>query len=210
MRRLFALAFLAFLLAAPGFARAQTLEPAKAVVETLHSAMLEAMKAAQGGKGFQSRYDQLSPALDKVYAYAEMARVASGRFWQNFSDDEKAKVAKAYGRMSASTYAARLTGFSGERFETLSAEAVPAPGKGVMVNCQIVRTADKPVPISYLLQPLGGDWRIVDVYYDGAVSELATQRSQYLAVLRDKGSGGLLARLDELSTNLATGKVAGK
>ncbi|MBF0169272.1 MAG: ABC transporter substrate-binding protein [Alphaproteobacteria bacterium] len=210
MKRLFGLVCLALLLVAPGFAHSQNLEPAKTVAETLHGAMLETMKAAQAGKGFQARFELLAPSLDKTYAYAEMARVASGRFWQNFSDDEKAKVAKAYGRMSASTYAARLSGFSGERFETLGAEAVPAPGKGVMVNCRIVRSTGNPVPISYLVQQMPEGWRIVDVYYNGSISELATQRSQYLAVLRDKGSTGLLARLDELSNDLASGKSAGK
>jgi phospholipid transport system substrate-binding protein len=211
MKRVLVLSLLAFLFAPLSAPRAQSLEQAKSVVETLHGAMLDAMKAAEAGQNFQARFTRLTPVLEKNYSFQDMARIASGSHWASFSDDEKGKIVKAYGRMSASTYAARLSGFSGERFETLGAEPVPAPSNGVMVSSQIVRNTGKTVPISYLVRQSGdGSARIVDVYYDGAVSELATQRSQYLAILRDKGSAGLLARLDELSNDLATGKTAAK
>ncbi|MDK9721552.1 MAG: ABC transporter substrate-binding protein [Rhodospirillales bacterium] len=210
MKRVLVLTLLAFLLAPAAKALAQTVDQAKAVVDSLHAAMLETMKAAQSGQNFQTRYAKLTPSLEKNYAFADMARIASGSHWASFSDDEKGKVAKAYARMSASTYAARLTGFSGERFETLGAEPLPAPAQAVMVSSQIVRPADKPVPISYRVQQTADGLRIVDVYYDGAVSELATQRSQYLSILRDKGSVGLLARLNELADDLASGKASAK
>jgi phospholipid transport system substrate-binding protein len=192
-------------------APAQTLDQAKSVVENLHGTMLEAMKMGQAGQNFQARYAKLAPSLDKDYSFADMARIASGSHWASFSDDEKAKVTKAYAKMSASTYAARLDGFSGERFETLGAQNAPAPSRGVMVSSQIVRTSGKTIPISYLvIQTADGSPRIVDVFYDGTVSELATQRSQYLSILRDKGSAGLLARLEELANDLATGKAQAK
>ena len=210
MKRILVLALLSFLLAPLTPAFAQSLDQAKAVVEALHQTMLEAMKAAQAGQDFQARYAKLAPALEKNYAFSEMARIASGSHWGSFSDDEKAKIVKAYSRMSASTYAARLSGFSGERFETLGAEALPPPAQGVMVSSQIVRSSGKLVPISYRVQPSADGFRIVDVYYEGSVSELATQRSQYLSILRDKGSAGLLARLEELSNELAVGKTVGK
>lgn len=210
MKRLFLAALLAALVLPNVEARAQTAEQAKAVVESLHAAMLDAMKAAEAGQNFQARYGKLSPTLEKVYSFGDMARIASGSHWAGFSDDEKAKVAKAYGRMSASTYAARLSGFGGERFETLGVESVPAPGKGMLVSTQIAQTSGKKIPINYLVQDVQGSPRIIDVYYDGSVSELATQRSQYLSILKDKGSAGLLSRLEELSNDLATGKSAAK
>lgn len=211
MKRLRALALTAACLLAPlAPAKAQTADQAKAVVEGLHAVMIEAMKAAQAGQSFQARFAKLAPTVDKAYSFADMARIASGSHWANFSDTEKSSITKAYGRMSTSTYAARLSGFSGERFETLGSEAVPAPSKGMLVSTQIVQTSGKKVSINYLVQDIQGAPRIIDVYYDGAVSELATQRSQYLSILKEKGSAGLLSRLEQLSDDLATGKAQAK
>lgn len=211
MKRLLALAMTtACFLASFAPAQAQTAEQAKTVVESLHAVMLDAMKAAQAGQNFQARYAKLAPSVDKAYSFADMARIASGSHWAGFNDAEKASVTKAYGRMSASTYAARLSGFDGERFETLGTEAVPAPSKGILVSTQIVQTSGKKIPINYLVQDFQGQPRIIDVYYDGSVSELATQRSQYLSILKEKGSNGLLARLEQLSDDLASGKSQAK
>ncbi len=176
---------------------AEAAHPAEATVETLHGTMLDAMKNAEA-LGYKGRLSKLSPALDKAYLFPEMARVASGSYWKNFDDAQKSQLTTSYARMSAATYAMRLKGFSGEKFETLSVEELPPPNKGVVVRSRIVTSEGKEeAKLDYRLIQSGSDWRIIDVYYNGSISELATQRSQYLAILEKQGHAGLLAIIDK-------------
>jgi phospholipid transport system substrate-binding protein len=38
----------------------------------------------------------------------------------------------------------------------------------------------------------GDAWLISDIYLDGSVSELATRRSEFAAIIRGQGIGGLI------------------
>ena len=53
-----------------------------------------------------------------------------------------------------------------------------------------------------------GAWQISDVYLDGTISQLATQRSEFGAILRREGFDGLLSTLQRkvklLAGNLAS------
>ncbi|MGC2199162.1 MAG: ABC transporter substrate-binding protein, partial [Stellaceae bacterium] len=53
-----------------------------------------------------------------------------------------------------------------------------------------------------------GAWQISDVYLDGAISQLATQRSEFGAILRRDGFDGLIDALQRkvklLAGNLAS------
>ena len=53
------------------------------------------------------------------------------------------------------------------------------------------------------LREFEGEWRIVDVFLDGGISEIATKRSEYGSVLARDGVDGLLAALRAKITELA-------
>jgi hypothetical protein len=42
----------------------------------------------------------------------------------------------------------------------------------------------------------GESWLISDIYLDGAISEVATRRSEFAAILKNEGIGGLIAALN--------------
>jgi phospholipid transport system substrate-binding protein len=53
----------------------------------------------------------------------------------------------------------------------------------------------------------GGLWQIADVYLDGTISQLATQRSEFYSILRRDGVDGLLIALNR-KVDLLTWNVA--
>jgi phospholipid transport system substrate-binding protein len=53
----------------------------------------------------------------------------------------------------------------------------------------------------------GGSWQIADVYLDGTISQLATQRSEFHSILQCEGVNGLITALDR-KVNLLTRNVA--
>ena len=48
-------------------------------------------------------------------------------------------------------------------------------------------------------------WRIIDVYLNGTISELALRRSEYSSLIKREGFASLLAALDKRIDDLATG-----
>jgi len=72
-----------------------------------------------------------------------------------------------------------------------------------------VRQKKEPVGLDYLLRDFGeGGWRIIDVFLDSKFSELARQRAEFSAVLREGGYPSLVASIEAKIEELASGPSA--
>jgi phospholipid transport system substrate-binding protein len=78
---------------------------------------------------------------------------------------------------------------------------------GVMVKSQIVKANGDPVKVDYMMRRNGDGWLISDIYLDGAISEVATRRSEFSAILRADGVDGLIAALNR-KADMLTGTTA--
>ena len=67
----------------------------------------------------------------------------------------------------------------------------PAPS-GVMVRSQIIKANGEPVNVDYMMRRTGDSWLISDIYLDGAISEVATRRSEFATILKSQGIDGLI------------------
>jgi phospholipid transport system substrate-binding protein len=168
--------------------------PASDVIGKLNATFTDVIQDSKG-LGYEGRYKKLEPALVEAYDFTEMARVTTGRYWRNFTDDQKQQVVAAFRDLSIATYAARFDGSSGERFELLGEE--PAPTGNLRVNSQIVPAGGEPTRVDYLLRQDGGQWRVIDVYLKSSVSELAVRRDEFTKILAKSGVDGLIADLNE-------------
>jgi phospholipid transport system substrate-binding protein len=63
------------------------------------------------------------------------------------------------------------------------------------------------VTVNYLMRNNGGVWQIADVYLDGTISEMATRRSEFAAILRAQGITGLIQTLNAKSNTLSGARV---
>jgi phospholipid transport system substrate-binding protein len=167
---------------------------ARTVVEGLNAALLESMRNAQA-LGYAGRYELLAPVLTDSFDFPFMTRIAVGRAWADFSAAEQARVVDLFTAMSIANFAARFDGFSGERFEVVDERA--GPRDAVVVESQIVRPADSPVGLHYVMRQFKEGWRIIDVLLDAKYSELARQRSEFAAVLKSGGLPDLIATLEQ-------------
>jgi phospholipid transport system substrate-binding protein len=184
--------------AAPAAAQETTApDPAAAtkVVDELHAAMLDVMKNADA-LGYEGRLAKLEPAIASRYDFPFIAEKSVGREWKNLDEASRTKLVDAMERLAGATYAARMDGFSGEKFETLGSQ--PAAQSTIVVRSQIVEPDGKTTSLDYRLRnDATGKPLIVDVFFDGTVSELAMRRSEYSALLKKGGVAELLAALDK-------------
>jgi phospholipid transport system substrate-binding protein len=188
----------------PGASAAPDAGAATKIIETLHAAMLSVMK--QGVQlGYAGRVAKLQPTILATYDFEFIAEKSVGLAWKDFDAEQRAKLVDVIGRLAAATYAARMAEFSGEKFETLSTE--PASQDTILVHTRVVDAKGVGIPLDYRLRntPLGP--RIVDVFYDGTVSELAMRRSEYSALLKKGGVPALLDALEKKTAEQATAKA---
>ncbi|MFQ5784625.1 MAG: ABC transporter substrate-binding protein [Alphaproteobacteria bacterium] len=170
------------------------------VVSALHASLLKVMKDA-GRLGFEGRRAYLAPVVAATFDIALIARSATGRHWKSLTEAERKSLIEKIGALTVASYAARFDGYSGEKFRVISDK--PAPRHTMFVNTEIIKSNGEPVQINYLLRSTKSGWRIVDVYLKGIYSELALKRSEYTAVIKQRGVKGLLAAIDAKIADLA-------
>jgi phospholipid transport system substrate-binding protein len=184
---------------APIVAHAQASDPAAQQIEAFDSALLSAMKQAKG-LGAERRYQALEPAIERTFDLPTMTRFAVGQSWSSLTSGEQAGLVQAFRRMTVATYAHNFNSYSGERF---ALENVETRGPDKLVHTRLVSTGGgSPVTLVYRVRQSGGTWKAIDVYYNGAVSSLTGQRSEFASTLRSGGAAALIKTLNSRADDL--------
>lgn len=183
-----------------GFGAAADTGGPRQVVARLNAALLEAMQGADS-LGYAGRYALLEPVLRDSFDFPLMTRIAVGRTWGDLSDGQRATLIDLFARMSIANFAARFDGYAGERFEIVA--ETPGPRDAIVIESDLVRPADEPIALNYVLREFDDGWRIIDVLLDSKFSELARQRSEFAAVLAKGGLPRLVATLEQKIARLA-------
>ena len=165
------------------------------VIRRLYDALLASMKAGRQ-LSFAQRYERLAPAISAGFDLSLMSRLAVGPDWAHLSPDQQQRIRDAFARYTTATYANRFDDYGGERFEVEPTTA--ANPNGVIVQSRIVKSNGEKVSLDYLMRRgPDGNWKIIDVYLSGTISELASRRSEFGAVLQRDGADGLVHLLEQ-------------
>ena len=167
--------------------------PAIEVVENLHTNLLSAMKDGDT-IGYKGRYERLSPVIRSSFDLVSIARVAVGRYWESFNDEQKVKFVETFSKLSIATYARNFDAYSGERFKVISEKE--QGGSQILVRTELTKSDGGKVQLDYILHRVNNQWRIINVIADG-VSDLALKRADYSSFLKNRGFEALLSRLNE-------------
>src|SRR5215472_5813690 len=161
-------------------------------VQGLYEALLSTMK---NGRilGQSGRFTQLQPVIRRSFDIASMARLSVGPSWTGLTEAQRQQMTESYGRYISALYADRFDSYDGQRLEVTGEQ--PAPS-GVMVKSQIIKANGEPVKVDYMMRRNGDSWLISDIYLDSAISEVATRRSEFAAILKKDGIDGLIAALN--------------
>lgn len=195
-RAMLALALAAAPVAAPVTALAQATDPAHAPVQALDAGLLQIMKAGKAA-GQRGRVATITPVVDRAFDIPLMTRLAVGPSWTTIAPADQTALVAAFRRLTASQYAANFDGWSGEAF--VVDPRVDSRGGDKLVRTTLTTAHGGPVAISYRLRDSGGGWRIIDVFYKNAISQLSTRRSDFAAILQTGGAKGLVQHLDRLA-----------
>jgi phospholipid transport system substrate-binding protein len=173
---------------------------AKATIDAFDATLLDVMKNAEK-LGYKGRYDKLAPVITQTYDLPLMARISVGPQWAGLNPEDQAKITEAFKALSIATFASRFDGYGGETFK-ITGES-PTTGGDNVVDTKLMRPNDDPVDLNYRLRKTGDDWKVIDVFLSGTISQLANYRSEFSSTLRDKGAAGLVQLINDKVAALA-------
>ena len=144
--------------------------------------------------GFHGRENKLKPVVGSAYDMNAVTKATIGLAANKLSPEDLAKLSDAYGRFSVATYADQFNKWDGERFEV----GQPHPGaSGNMVVPSVIVSGDgSRTQIDYVMHETEGGWAIVDVLFNGSISQVAVRRSEFLPIFRQNGLDALVSQID--------------
>ena len=167
-------------------------------VQGLYDALLSTMKSDRA-LGQSGRFTQLEPVIRRSFDIAAMARLSVGPIWANLAEAQRQQVTESFGRYPSAIYADRFDSYAGQKLQVTGEQTAPS---GVMVKSQIIKASGEPVKVDYMMRRSGDSWLISDIYLDGAISEVATRRSEFAAILKTEGIDGLILALNRKADTL--------
>jgi phospholipid transport system substrate-binding protein len=186
---------------APQVARADASEPAAQQIESFDTALIRAMKQGKDA-GADARYKTLSAAVDATFNLPVMTGFAVGPAWATASADDKAALVAAFRRYTIANYAKNFSSYEGEKITIDPNVLTRLPDK--LVKTTMVGPGTN-VVLGYRMRQAGGTWKVIDVLFNGAISQLTTQRSDFASTLQSGGIKALIAKLDAQTDKLLKG-----
>ena len=140
----------------------------------------------------EAREAQFRDLLSNGFDMPFIARFVLGKYWRKATPQERADYQALFTEFILQSYSRRMGGYSGESFAVASARA--AGKRDILIRTRIVRPGGPPIKADWRVRPNGSEYRIIDIMVEG-VSMGVTQRSEFNAVVRQRGMPGLLQAL---------------
>lgn len=186
------LALTAMLLAPPASATPPASE-AETFVQTLADEALAALKSGDTGPALEGK---LAEILDEGFDLTYIGRLALGPTYRSLTDAQRSAYDEAFRIYVLKTYSRRLSGFSGEKFNVVS--AAPAGSRDIKVKTELEQPNEPTMVIDWRVRERDVGLRIIDVEIEG-ISMAISQRSEFAAVVEQQGVDGLITLLKERS-----------
>lgn len=173
---------------------------ASEVIDSFYRTLTSVMKEGPA-LGFEGRAQKLEAAVAKTFSAGDMTRVSYGPSWVKASPEQKDKLTRAFHNFTVANYASQFKKFDGEEFKVVGEKEGQNPGQRIVETT--LKSGKEEHKLNYLMVKNEHGWQVADVFVDGAISEMATRRSEFGSVIRANGPDGLLNVLEQKSKQLA-------
>jgi len=170
-------------------------DPAARRIELFYAALIDTMKNGRE-LGIQGRYRQLAPVAEDTFDLGAMTRLTVGPAWSTMSETDHKAITDAFGRLTFSNYAKNFASFGGQQF--VVDPMVKMRNEDKIVESKLVRPSRSTVPFNYRMRLVGDKWKVIDVYLNGYVSQVALRRADFSSTVASSGAAGLVKKIDEI------------
>jgi phospholipid transport system substrate-binding protein len=189
---------------AAGLARADT--PEAAPISSLDSALIAVMKAGSANASFQSRYDQLDPAVKQALNLNVILQNSVGVEWSTIPAAQQQQLENVFEQFTVTSYVNGFGGYGGQQIQVLPAERDLGAKK--IVETQIVPSdGSAPTRLDYVMADGDSGWQATDVLFNGTISKVAIQSSDFSSLVNSGDASQLIAALKTKIATLSGGAL---
>ena len=176
---------------------AQAPSPAVLKIETYYQQLMPTIKQA-GRLSVRERDTRFTPVITAIFDLPTMTRLAVGPAWKSFSAEQQAAVQDAFARFIVADYASQIKDYSGESFVVDPQTTPETRGGGEIVKTKLLQPSGRSVSINYLVRRE----RVIDIYLNGTISDLAMRRDEFASIIASGGADVLIKRLRDRTETL--------
>ena len=177
-------------------------DPAGKFIQDLGSRAIKVI--ADKANSPEERKSKFRQILSDSFDLATIGRFVIGRSWNGATPDEQKEYMKLFEELVVKTYGDRMSLYTGEGFEVVSAR--PETEKDTIVVSHITHPdGSQPTEIDWRVRQRDGKIGVIDVVVEG-VSLSVTQRQEYASVIQR--NDGKISGLINLMREQIQGKPA--
>jgi phospholipid transport system substrate-binding protein len=177
--------------------RAQTPSAAVVKIQTYYQQLMPTIQQA-ARLSVRERDRRFAPVFAAVFDMPTMTRLAVGPAWRTFSAEQQAAVREAFAQFIVADYARQIKDYSGESFVVDPQTTPESRGGGEIVKTKLLQPGGRTVSINYLVR---GE-RVIDIYLNGTISDLAMRRDEFASIIAAGGADALIKRLRDRTDSL--------
>lgn len=185
-------------------ARAAT-PPEALPVDSLDSALIAVMKAGSAGKSFAARYAMLKPVVEASFDLELILQNSAGLLWPQIPPAQKTELGKLFRQYTIATYVSNFNAYGGQHFTT--DPEIRRAGDSRIVSTTLNEQDGKAVKLAYVMREAGGAWKITDVLFEGTISKVAAQRSDFSGLIDPGNAARLIEALKKKIAMLSGGAI---
>lgn len=134
------------------------------------------------------------------FNHVGMTALAVGVPWRKATPEQKKRLAEAFRTLLVRTYASSLRSFGDQKLDFRPLRMKPEDTE-VTVEVRVLQSGAQPVPVEYDMEKTARGWKVYDVRV-GGISLVVNYRTEFAAIVRDKGIDGLVAALEEKNRSM--------
>lgn len=147
----------------------------------------------KGESNKDERRKMLRATISPRFDFHEMAKRTLGAEWGRRTPEEQRDFLKTFTAFLEKTSVQNIEAYNNERFLYVG-EKIDDPY--AEVQGKIVNAQGEESKINYLLQRVGGEWKVYDIVIAG-ISFVSNYRAQFARLIRESSYEGLVRRLRE-------------
>ncbi|PSJ18647.1 transporter [Nitrosomonas supralitoralis] len=179
--------------AAQSSPNSETDSPEQAILY-LQSSLLEVMRESDQ-LDYDERFKYLQPVINKTHDIDLIIKTILGAtYWSQLDSAQQELMIETFRQLSIATYTGRFVQYEGEQFQIIEQRSLPR--EQVLVRSLLTKSDGGTVNFDYVLHQVEGNWRIINILFDG-VSDLAIKRGEYRAILQRDGFQALIDMLKD-------------
>ncbi len=175
---------------------------AVAPIQALDQGLIAAMRAGRSTP-FAQRYNALAPVVERAFDLPYILQASVGLRWGQLQPAERDQLLDVFRKFTVCSYVANFDSYSGQQIQIVPENRTV--GADQVVATQITGGGDN-TRIDYVMRRTPSGWRAIDVLLNGAISQVAVNRSDWRALLAS-GAGALISSLQARVASLSGGAI---